>query len=81
MSHQYEPWYPTVKTRLRGALIAHSPSGQTANAPGTRILVAELFEANCERLSALFDQTLCFNFGTLQFVSGFGQFFGDQFRA
>jgi hypothetical protein len=31
---------------------------RAANAPGTRLLIAEVFEARRERISALFDRTL-----------------------
>jgi hypothetical protein len=38
--------------------VSRSWASREANAPGTRILIAELLDAQRERLSALFDQTL-----------------------
>ena len=38
--------------------VSRSWASREANAPGTRILIAELLDYQRERLSALFDQTL-----------------------
>jgi hypothetical protein len=38
--------------------VSRSWASREANAPGTRILIAELLEANRERINALFDRTL-----------------------
>jgi hypothetical protein len=45
----------TVARRLR---VSRSWASREANAPGTRILIAELLAPHHERLSRLFDQTL-----------------------
>jgi hypothetical protein len=38
--------------------VSRSWASREANAPGTRILIAELLEPHRERMSALFDKTL-----------------------
>jgi hypothetical protein len=38
--------------------VSRSWASREANAPGTRLLIAELFESRRDRLSRLFDQTL-----------------------
>jgi hypothetical protein len=38
--------------------VSRSWASREANAPGTRILIAQLLAPHCERLIALFDQTL-----------------------
>jgi hypothetical protein len=50
----------TLLVLLTGITVAASLSwaSREANAPGTRTLIAELFEANSERINAVFDHTL-----------------------
>jgi hypothetical protein len=48
----------TVAAAARQLGVSRSWASREANASGTRILIAELLEARCERLSALFDKTL-----------------------
>jgi hypothetical protein len=38
--------------------VSRSWASREANAPGTRNLLADIFELCCERVNALFDQTL-----------------------
>jgi hypothetical protein len=38
--------------------VSRSWTSREANAPGTRVLISELFEANRERLNAVFERTL-----------------------
>jgi hypothetical protein len=38
--------------------VSRSWASREANAPGTRLLISELFEADRELINALFDQTL-----------------------
>jgi hypothetical protein len=46
--------------------VSRSWASREANAPGTRLVIAEVFEANRERISALFDRTLALIEGALQ---------------
>jgi hypothetical protein len=48
----------TVAAVARQPAVSRSRASREANAPGTRILVARLFDSQRERLNKLFDQTL-----------------------
>jgi hypothetical protein len=47
-------WWLAEVERANLSLLA----SREANAPGTRLLISELFEADRELINALFDQTL-----------------------
>jgi arylsulfatase A-like enzyme len=54
-----EPYSPASRSPPRAAARRIAVVGRPeANAPGTHSLIAELFEANSERINAVFDQTL-----------------------
>jgi hypothetical protein len=48
----------TVAAAARQLGVSRSWASREANAPGTRSLIAELFEANSERINAVLDQML-----------------------
>jgi hypothetical protein len=55
-----EAYSPASKIAAVARQVGVSRSGASRgeNAPGTRVLIAEVFEPHRERLSALFDQVL-----------------------
>jgi transposase-like protein len=48
----------TVAAVARQLGVSRSWASREANAPGTRLLISELFEANRERINAVLDRTL-----------------------